>query len=160
MSDVNQIRREIADRHRARLAELIRRHFDDTPAKFVRETGINQGELSGLLRNKSFGPIKARNLEGKAKLLPHSLEKDEGEPFYPHEIARQTKNERPESNSHPSPDRPTTIEIANQSARALIDEIIEADHSGLSTEVFDNLRATLKLFRSGVRRSGRIAVED
>jgi hypothetical protein len=39
-----------------------------TQAKCVRETGIHQGELSGLLKSKSFGEKKARSLEEKLGL--------------------------------------------------------------------------------------------
>jgi phage repressor protein C with HTH and peptisase S24 domain len=46
---------------RARLAELIARY--GTQAEFCRQTGENQGEISGLLKEKSFGEKKARKIE-------------------------------------------------------------------------------------------------
>lgn len=58
----------IVSARRARLREWIATHFNDSKADFVRATGINQGELSGLLRNKSFGEARAANLESQAKM--------------------------------------------------------------------------------------------
>lgn len=55
---------------RARLAQLIRDRFDGSQAKFVETTGENQGEVSALLRDKSFGEKKARKIESKCG-LPH-----------------------------------------------------------------------------------------
>lgn len=74
---------DIQDIRRARLAELIRRHFDEKQADFLRVTGGNQGELSGILKGtKSFGEKKARKLEEQAKLLSMSLDAPDGSPFY------------------------------------------------------------------------------
>ncbi len=53
---------EIQDIRRARLAQLIRDHYE-SQADFVFRTGINQGEVSSLLKNKSFGEKKARKIE-------------------------------------------------------------------------------------------------
>lgn len=74
---------DIKDIRRARLAELIRRHFDDKQAALLAVTGGNQGELSGILGGtKAFGEKKARKLEEQAKLLPMALDANEGAPFY------------------------------------------------------------------------------
>lgn len=59
---------EIQDIRRARLSQLINERYDGSQAKFIEETGENQGEISGLLRNKSFGEKKARKLESKSGL--------------------------------------------------------------------------------------------
>jgi len=59
---------QIQDIRRQRLRQLIRERYDDSQARFIDETGENQGEISGLLRTKSFGEKKARNLEKKAGL--------------------------------------------------------------------------------------------
>lgn len=59
---------EIQDIRRARLAQLIRERYDGSQARFVDETGENQGEVSGLLRAKSFGERKARKLEAKCQV--------------------------------------------------------------------------------------------
>ncbi|MCG9075389.1 S24 family peptidase [Laribacter hongkongensis] len=55
---------EIVQNRRARLRLWIDQHCAGSQAQFVSQTGINQGELSGLLRTKSFGEKKARSLEG------------------------------------------------------------------------------------------------
>ncbi len=47
---------------RKRLALLIREKYG-SQAQFIRETGINQGEISSLLKNKVFGERKARHIE-------------------------------------------------------------------------------------------------
>jgi hypothetical protein len=59
---------EIQDIRRARLAQLIQERYGNSQARFVDETGENQGEVSGLLRAKSFGERKARKLEAKCSL--------------------------------------------------------------------------------------------
>lgn len=51
---------------RARLRAWIDECCGGSQAQFVAVTGINQGELSGLLRTKSFGEKKARSLEATA----------------------------------------------------------------------------------------------
>lgn len=53
---------------RARFAQLIRDRYDGSQAKFVETTGENQGEVSALLRDKSFGEKKARKIESKCGL--------------------------------------------------------------------------------------------
>ena len=80
--DIKDIRKGLADRHRARLAELLRVHFDDVQKSFIDKTGINQGELSALLKDKSFGPVKAQGIEKAAGLLKGSLSAPDGAPFY------------------------------------------------------------------------------
>lgn len=64
-------RPEVA-RRRKNLAFIIDRYYGGSQALFVNETGINQGELSALLKNKSFGEKKARKLEKDAG-IPHGL---------------------------------------------------------------------------------------
>jgi SOS-response transcriptional repressor LexA len=54
---------DIQDVRRRRLAQLIEEKYDGVQAKFVSETGQNQGEISALLKNKSFGEKKARKIE-------------------------------------------------------------------------------------------------
>lgn len=54
---------EIVALRRRRLQEIIDLKFDGKQSKVVSDTGINQGELSGLLNRKSFGEKKARSLE-------------------------------------------------------------------------------------------------
>lgn len=52
-----------ADIRRERLKALIAERYNGIQANMVRDTGINAGELSALMRNKSFGEKKARALE-------------------------------------------------------------------------------------------------
>lgn len=59
---------QIQDIRRARLAQLIEEKYEGSQARFIDETGENQGEVSGLLRAKSFGERKARKLEDKCGL--------------------------------------------------------------------------------------------
>lgn len=78
----NDIRKAEAARRRARLAELILLHFEDKQKAFIDLTGINQGELSSLLKDKSFGSVKARGIEAAAHILKGSLDAEPGSPFY------------------------------------------------------------------------------
>ena len=55
--------KEIQDARRRRLAEWIKTHFDGKQSAFIAKTGINQGELSGLLKAKSFAENKAIAIE-------------------------------------------------------------------------------------------------
>jgi len=54
---------EIQDIRRQNLRLWIEEKFEGSQARFVDATGINQGELSALLKDKSFGEKKARKLE-------------------------------------------------------------------------------------------------
>lgn len=53
---------------RQRLQEWIEANYEGKQTLFISATGINQGELSGLLRSKSFGEKKAEALEQQAKM--------------------------------------------------------------------------------------------
>jgi SOS-response transcriptional repressor LexA len=68
---------EIVSRRRKRLKDWIDRHHEGLQAGFVERTGINQGELSGLLKSKSFGEKKARSLEKLAGMPAYWLDSDE-----------------------------------------------------------------------------------
>ncbi len=46
---------------------------------FVAAHRLNQGEISALLKDKSFGGVKARNLEEKCGMPPRYLDHREGE---------------------------------------------------------------------------------
>lgn len=63
------------DRDRPKVAarrKALRKWIDESPFKldvdFARSIGMSTGELSGLLSNKSFGEIKAENIERAAKM--------------------------------------------------------------------------------------------
>ncbi|PUA17297.1 S24 family peptidase [Glaciimonas sp. PCH181] len=59
---------DIQEIRRVRLAQLIDAEYGGSQAAFVEATGENQGEVSGLLKTKSFGEKKARKLELKCEL--------------------------------------------------------------------------------------------
>jgi hypothetical protein len=65
---------DIVATRRKRLRHLIDTSFDGLLVSFVQRTGISPSELSGLLRNKSFGEKKARLIELRAGLPPMYLD--------------------------------------------------------------------------------------
>ncbi|MEM5325206.1 S24 family peptidase [Paraburkholderia sp. JHI2823] len=96
MSTITEIRKQEADRRRRRLAELIRLHFSDKQSEFVARVDGNQGEISALLRDpkKSFGAVKARNLEEQAGLLKGSLDAEVGAPFFAYQLESTGKGSK------------------------------------------------------------------
>lgn len=56
---------DIQSTRRARLAQLIAERYNGSQAEFIEATTANQGEVSALLKNKSFGEKKARKIEGE-----------------------------------------------------------------------------------------------
>lgn len=96
MSTIDDIRKQEADRRRARLAELIHLHFSDRQSEFVAHIDGNQGEISALLRDpkKSFGAVKARNLEKQAGLLKGSLDEEAGAPFFAYQMEADGKDSK------------------------------------------------------------------
>lgn len=76
----NAADKEVENRRR-QLRKWIDSHFPNMAA-FVARHGLNQGEISGLLKTKSFGSRKARNLEEAAGMPLRYLEQtDEGSPL-------------------------------------------------------------------------------
>lgn len=65
--DIQRIRRE-------GLRRVIDTKFNGRQAEFIAKTGMNQGELSQLLKNKSFGEKKARKIESLTGLPPGYLD--------------------------------------------------------------------------------------
>ena len=55
-------RNEIVELRRKNLRRWIESNYKNQ-AEFISRHDLNQGEISALLRNKSFGEVKARNLE-------------------------------------------------------------------------------------------------
>lgn len=53
---------------RHNLRQWINQQYGGQQARFVEAVGINQGELSALLKNKSFGEKKARKIEQSASM--------------------------------------------------------------------------------------------
>jgi phage repressor protein C with HTH and peptisase S24 domain len=66
---------------RANLARWIKEHCNGQQTQFVELTGINQGELSQLLRSRPFGERKARKLEEQAGMPAMFLDMAEGTPL-------------------------------------------------------------------------------
>jgi hypothetical protein len=63
---------ELVAARRARLREWIDKHHNGSQASFIRSTKpqINQGELSGLLKDKSFEQKRAFSLERQTPSMP------------------------------------------------------------------------------------------
>ena len=70
---------DIVTNRRLKLQHLIDTAFGGSQASFIAKTDINQGELSGLLRNKSFGEKKARKIEQQAGVNSGYLDSPIGE---------------------------------------------------------------------------------
>lgn len=51
---------------RARLQQWIDERYGGSQAEFIKAAGVNQGEISALLKNKSFGEKRATTLERAA----------------------------------------------------------------------------------------------
>lgn len=68
-----EVNEDTANRRR-QLKAWIDEHFDGIQAKFVHAHDLNQGEISGLMNSKSFGSVKARNLEKKAGMPTRYLD--------------------------------------------------------------------------------------
>lgn len=86
--DIDEIRSRLQETRRKRLAQLIDEQYGGSQAKFIEETNENQGEVSALLKSKSFGEKKARKLEEKCGLPKHWLDGDLA-PFEASEQARE-----------------------------------------------------------------------
>ena len=68
--------RDIVKNRRTNLRKWIDDHHNGSQASFMELTGINQGELSALLKDKSFGEKKARLLEDQSGMPFLYLDKD------------------------------------------------------------------------------------
>lgn len=69
----------IVQNRRRQLRRWIDEHFEGSQMAFIASTNdgekqINQGELSGLLKSKSFGEKRARSLERQAHMPPRHLD--------------------------------------------------------------------------------------
>lgn len=67
-----------ADNRRVRLRQWIDEHFGGSQAAFVAAHKLNQGEISSLLKDKSFGSVKARNLETLTDMPERYLDDRQG----------------------------------------------------------------------------------
>lgn len=78
-----------AENRRARLRQWIDEKFNGSQAAFVSAHKLNQGEISALLKDKSFGSVKARNLEAQTGMPEQYLEiRDSAPPAQPIELLR------------------------------------------------------------------------
>ena len=71
---------DVVAHRRARLRLWINTHFDGSQAAFIADAAehdhqLNQGEISGLLKKKSFGEKRARALELVARMSPGWLDR-------------------------------------------------------------------------------------
>lgn len=62
------------ENRRNQLRKWIDTHFGGRQSAFVEAHRLNQGEISSLLKDKSFGSVKARNLEAATGMPPRYLE--------------------------------------------------------------------------------------
>lgn len=90
---------EIAIRRR-RLRQWIDDHFEGSQVRFLancsdRGHEINQGELSGLLKQKSFGEKKARKIEAMAGMPPFHLNPGQREVIAPGHVVREPDPNQP-----------------------------------------------------------------
>lgn len=96
-----------ANNRRARLRQWIDEHFQGSQAEFVSAHKLNQGEISALLKDKSFGGVKARNLEAQVGMPEHYLEQ---RPAVPEDSAggplNLTQVPRPPVDPSPAPSQP------------------------------------------------------
>lgn len=71
---------DAVENRREQLRRWIATHFNGNASAFIASTAdgqrqLNQGELSGLLRKKSFGEKRARSLEIQAHMPPGYLDR-------------------------------------------------------------------------------------
>lgn len=72
-----------ADNRRARLRQWIEERYNGSQAAFVAAHKLNQGEISSLLKDKSFGSVKARNLEALTGMPERYLDDRTGDSLLP-----------------------------------------------------------------------------
>ncbi len=86
----------VVHNRRTQLRRWIDTYFDGNQAAFGASTNdgksqVNQGEVSGLLKEKSFGEKRARRLEQQAHMPPGYLESTESPTEYPSRAAQQVQ---------------------------------------------------------------------
>lgn len=59
---------DTADLRRRNLRQWIEKYYGGLQTRFAEAVTLNTGELSALLKNKSFGEKKARKIEQAAKM--------------------------------------------------------------------------------------------
>jgi hypothetical protein len=71
---------DVVAHRRARLRLWINTYFNESQAAFIADCALhghelNQGEISGLLKKKSFGEKRARSLELQSRMTPGWLDR-------------------------------------------------------------------------------------
>ncbi len=130
---------EIQEIRRKRLRQLIADRFEGSQSKLVEATGENQGEISALLRSKSFGEKKARKLEQKADLPAGWLDALEDV----EEVEEETR-----------PDRGPTLVPVRTAEKALVSLVwVDQEELGLLTA----FRQATELGRSTIMVAADVA---
>lgn len=117
-----EIKNEMPEIRRENLRSWIQINCHGSQAAFVEKTGINQGELSGLLKKKSFGEKKARDLEFQANMPKFWLDSNN----------QDSINKEPDQNIFQKNDiadrQPPTIDkLIGLVANAIGDNLSDAD---------------------------------
>lgn len=130
-----------AENRRRQLRRWIDKHFGGSQSEFIASTNdgekqINQGELSGLLKNKAFGEKRARRLEAQAHMPPFYLEQDNDNPFE-HKATEQ-------ADVHATKARPTGWPFTRVTLRRLL-ELKQALGPHKGVEALHDIDETLEL---------------
>ena len=83
----------VVEGRRRLLREWIDSRYGGVQAAFIEDAGINQGELSGLLKTKSFGEKRARSLEEKARMPRFYLDRPQHEVVAPEDDIRALRRQ-------------------------------------------------------------------
>lgn len=83
----------VVEGRRRLLREWIDSRYGGVQAAFIEDTGVNQGELSGLLKTKSFGEKRARSLEEKARMPRFYLDQPQHEVVAPEDDVRALRRQ-------------------------------------------------------------------
>ena len=124
---MGKINESIVANRRARLNAWIDQYCDGKQAVFIERTDINQGELSALLKQKSFGEKKARSLEEKAGMpkywLDQTFDNTTGEEVIVRELPAVYANTQ-SLESRPPVITDEEWKLVSPKTRALVEEIL------------------------------------
>lgn len=143
----------IANR-RARLREWIDTHFGGSHTLFIASTNngekqMNQGELSALLRNKTFGERRARSLEIMAHMPTRYLDSsfdEKGAPSTsPAHLAREQTKQNPFATNEPATPKPPVGWPFSKVSLARIVELKKQLGAHTGTTAMQDIDETLEL---------------
>lgn len=144
----NAAEEEVRNR-RARLQQWIDERYDGRAADFIRENKLNQGEISGLLREKSFGSVKARNLEEQAGMPPRYLDShDAQEQRATYDVRARERQDEHESGPIPLDDNP------DYPAIPLVEFKLSAGATGFAVEYMAENKKPIVFSREWMRSNG------